>query len=99
MTDELYNRQGVIKMKILKNDKIEFVVSYKQNGNMYQLKTTNFDYALSVFRGLNVVSFLDFKASNDLGDSSLSASLMKRDKQGNVSVIHKHYLSQIENRG
>jgi hypothetical protein len=85
-------------MTILKNDVLEFRVSYCKNDRLIQVKSSSYAYALSVFTGLNCSAFLDFKASNDIGDSSLSASLMKRDKQGNVSVIHKHYLSQIENR-
>ena len=81
-------------MTILKTDKITFSVSFRHNGELVQIKDLTLKQALDLFNTLSCTCFLDFQASSQ--DSSLKASLFKKDKTGLVSVIHKHYLSQIE---
>lgn len=79
--------------QILKNDKITFTVAYLQNGKMYQVKTANYTYAYNTLVNLNRSAFLNFQAESK--NSSVSASLMKRTKEGNLEVIHQHYLDAV----
>lgn len=72
------------------NDKITYKVIYRHNGKMFVVKTENFNYALKTFYNLNVVAFLDFTAAGE--GSSISASLLKRTIDGDIQVIHQHYL-------
>ena len=78
---------------IKQGDKIVFKVKYVKNNELYSAEFNSFELAKQTLINLNCIGFLDFTASQD--GSSVTASLMKRTKMGQIEVIHNHYLKQL----
>ena len=79
---------------ILKSDIVSISVVFKESSALKSVSFTSYKDAVRHAIMWQVSAYIDIKARSPQGDSSLSASICKVSKQGEITMIHEHYLRQ-----